>query len=136
MRQDSSATISSTDTNYLHRIHVGAFDLDTDEPRTLGGQGAAPAPFDYYLASLSACTAITLRMYAQRKGWSLGEFRAELTLSFDDQGTAHIHRKLYSDQPLTSEQWNRLLEIAAKTPVTKVMSNGAVITSEAVAADT
>lgn len=61
------ATIVSTDTNYLHRIQAGPFGLDTDEPKALGGQGGAPAPFDYYLASLSACTAITLRMYAQRK---------------------------------------------------------------------
>lgn len=128
------ATIVSTGTDYLHHIQAGPFGLDTDEPKSLGGQGGAPAPFDYYLASLSACTAITLRMYAQRKGWNLGEFRAELALRFDEQGTAHIHRRLYSDQPLTAEQWKRLLEIVANTPVTKVMRNGAVITSEAPAA--
>ena len=130
MKKVNLATVVSTDANYLHHIHVGRHDLDTDEPRALGGQGAAPAPFDYYLASLSACTAITLRMYAQRKGWELGEFRAELALSFDDDGKPHVHRTLHSDQPLTDEQWTRLLEIVANTPVTKAMREGAVITSE------
>lgn len=129
MKKVNIASVVSTGTDYLHRIHVGHYDLDTDEPRALGGQGAAPGPFDYYLASLSACTAITLRMYAQRKGWNLGEFRAELALSFDDDGKPHVHRTLHSDQPLDDTQWNRLLEIVANTPVTKAMREGAVITS-------
>lgn len=130
MKKISSASIVSTGTDYRHDIHVGRFDLVADEHKALGGQGAGPAPFDYYLASLSACTAITLRMYAQRKGWDLGEFRAELVLSFDDEGKVHVHRTLHSDQPLSDAQWERLLEIVAKTPVTKAMREGAVITSE------
>lgn len=130
MKKVKLATVVSTDRNYLHRIQVGRYGIETDEPRALGGQDAAPAPFDYYLASLSACTAITLRMYAQRKGWELGEFRAELALSFDDDGKPHVHRTLHSDQPLSDEQWSRLLEIVANTPVTKAMREGAVITSE------
>jgi putative redox protein len=124
-----TASIVSTGTNYAHRIHAGHFDLVTDEPRALGGQGSAPAPFDYYLAALAACTAITLRMYAERKGWNLGEFRAELELSMDSEGKPHIHRVLHSDQPLSDAQWQRLLEIVANTPVTKAMRDGAVITS-------
>lgn len=130
MKKISSASVVSTDTDYRHDIHVGHFDLVADEHKALGGQGAGPAPFDYYLASLAACTAITLRMYAQRKGWDLGEFRAELALSFDEEGTVHVHRTLHSDQALSDAQWERLLEIVAKTPVTKAMRDGAVITSE------
>jgi putative redox protein len=130
MSKVSTASVVSTDTHYLHHIHVGRFDLDTDEPEALGGGGRAPAPFDYYLASLSACTAITLRMYAERKGWNLGQLRIELVLSFDDDGKAHVHRTLHSDQSLSDGQWQRLLEIAGKTPVTKVMRDGAAITSE------
>lgn len=130
MKKINTATVVSTDARYLHHIHVGHHDLGTDEPKALGGQGVAPAPFDYYLASLSACTAITLRMYAERKGWNLGEFHAELALSFDDGGKVHVHRTLHSNQPLSDEQWTRLLEIVANTPVTKAMREGAVITSE------
>jgi len=124
------ASVVSTGTNYLHDIRAGHFDLRTDEPRALGGQGAAPAPFDYYLAALASCTAITLRMYAEKKGWDLGEFRAELELARADDGTVQIHRVLHSDQALSDEQWQRLLEIVEKTPVTRAMREGAQITSE------
>lgn len=123
------ASIVSTGTNYLHRIRAGRFDLSTDEPKALGGQGTAPAPFDYYLAALAACTAITLRMYAEKKGWHLGEFRAELELTRDDAGKVSIHRVLHSDQSLSDEQWQRLLEIVEKTPVTRALREGAQITS-------
>ena len=129
MSHVASATVVSTDSNYLHHIQAGHFSLDTDEPVKLGGQGAGPAPFDYYLASLAACTAITLRMYAQHKGWELGQFRAELKLERDDEGRLHVQRILHSDQPLSDEQWQRLLEIVANTPVTKAMREGVEITS-------
>ena len=108
MNPQFRASVVSTGTNYLHRIHAGHFDLAADEPKALGGQGAAPAPFDYYLAALAACTAITLRMYAERKGWNLGEFRAELELTRDDDGKVSVHRTLHSDQPLTEEQLARM----------------------------
>lgn len=136
MSRVALATIVSTDSNYLHHIQAGPFTLETDEPSKLGGQGAGPAPFDYYLASLAACTAITLRMYAQHKGWNLGEFRAELELVRDDAGGLHVHRTLHSDQPLTDEQWQRLLEIVANTPVTKAMREGVEITSARAQSDT
>ena len=126
------ANVVSTGVDYLHNIHAGHFELTTDEPKALGGQGAAPAPFDYYLAALAACTAITLRMYAQKKGWNLGEFRAELELTRDDEGKMSIRRVLHSDQPLSDEQWARLLEIVEKTPVTRALREGARITSERV----
>ncbi|ULU23868.1 OsmC family protein [Dyella terrae] len=129
MPKVSSASIVSTDSHYLHHIEAGHFKLDTDEPVKLGGKGTGPAPFDYYLASLAACTAITLRMYAERKGWELGEFRAELQLDRDDEGRLHVMRTLHATGPLTDGQWDRLLEIVANTPVTKAMREGVDIAS-------
>ena len=130
MKMISRAKIASTDTHYLHHIHAGSYDLQTDEPVALGGQGQGPAPFDLYLASLSACTAITLRMYAERKGWDLGEFTAEQQAQMDDDGHLHVNRVLHATGPLDEAQWTRLLEVVANTPVTKVMREGATITSE------
>lgn len=124
------AGVMSTGTNYAHLIHVGHFDLTTDEPTALGGQAKGPAPYGYYLAALASCTAITLRMYAEKKGWNLGEFRAELTMERDEDGKVRIYRVLHSDQSLSDEQWHRLLEIVANTPVTKTMRDGAEISSE------
>ncbi|EJE50717.1 putative redox protein, regulator of disulfide bond formation [Acidovorax sp. CF316] len=130
MTKMGSASVVSGDTNYVHKVRAGHFDLIADEPKALGGQGQGPAPFDYYLAALSACTAITLRMYAERKGWNLGEFRAELALSRDEEGRLHVHRVLHSDQALSDAQWERLLEVVVNTPVTKALREGAEITSE------
>lgn len=130
MTHVSTATIVSTDVHYAHRIHAGRHDLVADEPRALGGQGQGPAPFDLYLASLAACTAITLRMYAEKKGWDLGEFRAELSLTRDEDGRMHVHRVLHASGAISDAQWQRLLEIVANTPVTKAMREGATISSE------
>ncbi|WP_256774222.1 MULTISPECIES: OsmC family protein [unclassified Stenotrophomonas] len=121
--------IVSDGSNYRHRIHSGAHELIADEPTTLGGQGAGMAPFDLYLAALSACTAITLRMYAEKKGWALGEFRAELSSARDAAGKLVVHRILHASATLSDAQWQRLLEVVEKTPVTLVMREGASITS-------
>ncbi len=124
------AHIVSTDTRYIHRITSGRHELLADEPASLGGTDGGMAPFDLYLASLAACTAITLRMYAERKGWDLGEFSADLSTRRDESGRLHVHRKLHATGPLSEEQWQRLLEVVTKTPVTLVMREGATITSE------
>jgi len=125
----ANAQIVSTPTHYAHRITSGRHQLTTDEPATLGGQDAGMAPFDLYLASLAACTAITLRMYAEKKGWDLGEFRAELSSQRDDAGKLHVHRILHASGPLDEAQWEKLLDVVTRTPVTLVMREGAVITS-------
>lgn len=121
------ATIVSTGTNYVHDISTAGFGLVADEPVRAGGTGAGPAPYDYYLASLAACTAITLRMYAQKKGWELGRLTVDLVLRKDEAGHATVQRTLRSDAALDEAQWARLLEIVANTPVTKTMREGADI---------
>ncbi|MEN5219682.1 OsmC family protein [Stenotrophomonas sp. TWI602] len=122
--------IVSDGVNYRHQIRSGEHVLLADEPLGLGGQAAGMAPFDLYLASLAACTAITLRMYAEKKGWELGEFRAELSSSRDANGRLQVHRVLHAAAPLTAAQWARLLDVVERTPVTLVMREGADITSE------
>ena len=68
-------------------------------------------------------------MYAQHKGWELGQFRAELELERDEEGRLHVHRTLHASAELSDEQWQRLLEIVSNTPVTKAMREGVEITS-------
>lgn len=127
MKTISTATAHSTSVNYRTEIQTGGRDLVADEPVSSGGQGAGPAPYDYLLAGLGACTDITLRMYAERKGWNIGELRVELTLLKNKEGEARIERVLRSSEALTDEQWERLLDIAGKTPVTKTILQGAPI---------
>jgi len=123
-------TIASTGSNYAHNISSGVHSLVADEPPRLGGQDAGMAPFDLYLSALAACTAITLRMYAEKKGWELGQFHAELSSSRDEAGKLLVHRVLSATGALSGAQWERLLDVSTRTPVTLVMREGAIITSE------
>ena len=71
MKEIAQAAVVSAGTNYRHDIQAGAHALIADEPAHAGGSDAGPAPYELLLASLGACTAITLRMYADRKRWPL-----------------------------------------------------------------
>ncbi|HEY8265967.1 MAG TPA: OsmC family protein [Steroidobacteraceae bacterium] len=129
MKRIASATVAPTGPNYTQVIETGGFTLAADESVGAGGQNGGPAPYNLLLAGLGACTAITLKMYADRKGWAIEPLRVALTLHKDEDGNTFIARRLSSHAPLESAQWDRLLEIAGKTPVTKTVSAGATITT-------
>ena len=92
-----------------------------DEPPALGGQGAGPAPYDLLLASLGACTAITLRMYADRKEWPLESLEVMLRLHGQDE--RRIDRTL-TISGLDEAQKARLADVAERTPVTLTLKSG------------
>lgn len=106
---------------YRTNIVMSGHAITADEPRALGGQGAGPAPYDLLLASLGACTAITLKMYAERKGWVLEALEVSLRLVGTDE--LRIERTLVI-KGLESSQKTRLAEIAERTPVTKTLRAG------------
>jgi putative redox protein len=125
----ASAVVTPAGANYAQDIATGGFNLRSDEPVSAGGQDAGPAPYGLVLAGLGSCTAITLKMYADRKGWDIGHMRVALTLDKDTEGRAFIGRALSTDATLSAEQWDKLIEIAGKTPVTKTLAAGAEITT-------
>lgn len=128
MKSVATASVQSTDRNYRHAITTGhGHDLTTDEPTELGGQNAGPAPYELFLAGLGACTAITLRMYAEKKGWNIGELKVELDLQKNHEGETLIQRTLTSNAVLSDEQWERLLAVSEKTPVTLTVKQGTPI---------
>jgi putative redox protein len=109
--------------SYAVRIDAGGHALLADEPPAQGGKDAGPAPYDLLLASLGACTAITLRMYAERKGWPLAG--ATVDLHYAKQGDrASVERVLSLAGELSGEQRARLAEIAERTPVTLTLKQG------------
>ena len=108
-------------TPYRTDIVVGGHAITADEPRALGGQGAGPAPYDLLLASLGACTAITLKMYAERKGWPLESLDVSLLLVGTDE--RKIERTL-TIRGLEDHQKARLADIAERTPVTLTLKGG------------
>ncbi|KAF7962214.1 osmotically inducible protein C [Cupriavidus sp. UYMU48A] len=114
-----TAQIGSTP--YRTTIVVSGHAITSDEPPALGGQGVGPAPYDLLLASLGACTAITLKMYAERKGWPLDSLDVSLRLIGTDE--RRIERTL-AIKGLNDDQKARLAEIAERTPITKTLRSG------------
>src|SRR6058998_3472058 len=117
---------------FAQEIVVGPHRLAADEPASAGGTDTGPDPYDLLLAALGACTSMTIRMYAERKGWPLEKVIVRL-------GHARIHaedcatcdtKEGYADRfereiellgPLDAEQRARLLEIAGKCPVHRTL---------------
>ena len=107
---------------YRTEIEVGGHRLVSDEGAKLGGADAGPAPYDLVLAGLGACTAITLRMYADRKQWPLESVEVRLK-TVREGDTLRIERILVI-AGLDDEQKARLADIAERTPVTLSLKNG------------
>lgn len=122
---------------YQQDIRIGQHRLLGDEPIAAGGGDAGPAPMDFLLAGLGACTSITLRMYAERKQYPLTGVRVELTHEkitvnpgrSDEYKTDHIVRTIHLQGDLTHEQGNRLLEIANRCPMYRTLQAGIRIDS-------
>lgn len=110
---------------YAVQIDASGHAITADEPEKLGGANAGPAPYDLLLASLGACTAITLRMYADRKQWPLESLDVSLHLT----GGAEDRRIVRTIAPrgLDGEQAARLADIAERTPVTLTLKSGIAI---------
>jgi putative redox protein len=112
---------------YATTIDMGRHRLIADEPPSNGGADAGPDPYELLLASLGACTAITLRMYADRKQWPLTALTVELHFVRNDKGDERIDRILRPAGDLDDEQRARLADIAERTPVTRTVKRGTPI---------
>ena len=110
---------------YQQAVLAGKHELIADEPVSMGGGDAGPAPFDFLLSALGACTSMTLRMYAERKGIALRQVTVELAhykVEIDGQSRDCIERCIKLEGDLTSEQRQRMLEIANKCPVHRALT--------------
>jgi putative redox protein len=102
-----------------------------DEPVAVEGQNSGPTPTQIVLMALGSCTAITVRMYAARKQWTID--RIAVRLRWAPQFT-NIERHIEIDGALDDEQRARLLQIAEKCPVHKILTGGVAVHSELAAA--
>ncbi|MEO1147000.1 MAG: OsmC family protein [Cyanobacteria bacterium J06638_22] len=113
--------VSSTDARYTQTIHIRQFELVADETVDMEGNDAGPKPTELLLGSLGACKAITLKMYAGRKGWPLE--RVDVALTEEKAGDRpQIQAALHLEGNLSEEQKERLLVIADKCPIHKMLS--------------
>lgn len=117
---------------YQQAVSVGRHHLLADEPVSVGGADAGPAPFDFVMAGLGACTSMTLRMYAERKGLPLTGVSVSLShdkIAVDGKAQDRIRRTITLSGELSDEQRQRLLEIAEKCPVHRALTASMTIES-------
>lgn len=126
----AAVVATSTDEDYRVDIRSGRHRLTADEPASVGGADTATNPTGLLLSALGSCTAITLRMYAQRKQWPLETVRVHLGYEKGPDKTARITRRIDLVGELDEAQRARLLDIAERTPVTRAVSGGTPIVED------
>src|SRR5262245_9547061 len=113
-------------TNYQTAIVTGHHKLTADELPALGGKDVGPGPYELLTSALAACTAITLRMYAERKQWPVTAVHADVHFvpqSEKGGDKQHIDRVL-TIEGADAEPKKRMAEIAERTPVTLTLKGG------------
>ena len=137
--------MSSSEKKKIVHVHIGKENYETvmtsgnhenisDEPESAGGKDKGPDPYDYLLMSLGSCTAITMRMYANRKEWPVENIYIELRHhkshsddceDCDDPKAKidKIEKEIIVEGDLSQKQLDRLLEISKKCPVHKTLLN-------------
>ena len=126
---------------FRQSIAAGSHPLTADEPKSVGGDDSGPTPYDLLLAGLGACTSMTIRMYAERKGIALEQVRVELR--HDKVHVAdceecersaskmdRITRRIFLAGDLTRQQRDKILEIADKCPVHRTLHSKILVDTE------
>ena len=109
---------------YTHEVEIREHVVISDEPRSVGGADEGPSPQELVAGALAACTAITLRMYAERKGWGLGGLEVAVEAEPGDRdacGPFTVVLRLPKE--LSEEQVRRLRVIAGKCPVHRTLAS-------------
>jgi putative redox protein len=117
---------------YKTKIFAGGHLIYADEPKTMGGTDEGMSPGALLLASLGSCTAITVRMYADRKEWPLEGITIHLAICEEEEMSKEttISRKIEFTGELSDEQRQRLMAIADKCPIHKILSNPIKVLTE------
>lgn len=124
MSEKTEVELIDHNEGYAQEIRARQHTFWADEPPELDGLDSGPTPMELMLAALGSCTSITMRMYARRKGWPLETLRLKLTHEFPEanQPVTRIVKTITIEGDLSDEQRQRLLEIADRCPVHRVLT--------------
>ncbi len=128
----SVATVSAIRRDgFAHDVVIGGHTLIVDEPESVGGADEGPSPTRMLAGALAGCTAITVEMYADRKGWELPDLRVDVEVIGNPiGGKASYAVTLNLPGGLTEDQTARLTTIAGKCPVHKLLIQETEITTD------
>ncbi|MDX6600995.1 MAG: putative redox protein [Solirubrobacterales bacterium] len=114
---------------YAHEIDLeGGHELVVDEPADRGGTDTGPRPTQLLATSLAGCTAITIEMYADRKGWDVGRLEVDVEMDYEGPVPNSFAVAISLPAELSQQQRHRLLAIATRCPVHKVLAGEASVT--------
>jgi putative redox protein len=114
---------------FAHDVEIeGGHTIRIDEPAGSGGTDTGPSPTRLLAASLAACTAVTIEMYAERKGWDVGSVEVDVDVGYEGHDPATFDVTLRLPADLSDEQRQRLLEIAHRCPVHRVIRGETAVT--------
>jgi putative redox protein len=118
--------------SFQHDVRVRDHHVSADEPLETGGDDTAPSPQELLAASLASCTAVTLEMYAERKGWDVGPVEVDCEYTPAERGCpTRFGLTVRLPDGLSEDQIQRLMQIAAKCPVHRTL-DGEVMFDERV----
>lgn len=113
---------------FAHDVEIeGGHTIVSDEPESAGGTDAGPSPTRLLAASLAACTAITVEMYADRKGWDVGALEVDVDTTYEGPVPTQFDLTLRIAGGLDAEQIEKLLVIAGKCPVHKAIAGDTTV---------
>jgi putative redox protein len=108
---------------YAHDLEIeGGHTIRVDEPTAAGGTDTGPSPTRLVAAGLASCIAITIEMYAQRKGWDIGGVEVDVDVEYEGFAPLSFAVTLRLPAELSDEQHERLLAVARKCPVHKLLT--------------
>jgi putative redox protein len=114
---------------FSHAVEIeGGHTVLVDEPTGVGGTDTGPSPTRLLAASLASCMAVTMEMYAARKGWEIGNVEVDVDVRYDDFTPDSFTVTLRLSAELSEGQRERLATIAAKCPVHRVLAGETPVT--------
>jgi putative redox protein len=125
-----NVTVGWAGGKFAQDVEVAGHRIRADEEVEKGGENTGATPHELLLAALGSCTAMTLKAYAERKGWPLRQVRVVLNAA-NANGGYIINRQVTIEGELDVDQRQRLIEIADKCPVHKTLSGSITISTTA-----